>query len=161
MTIRPLGADEFDAAAALIRASFATVAADFGLTESNCPSHTSFITADRLRRHADAGSRPYGLDEDDVLVGFVALTPRPGGVVELHNLAVLPAARHRHHGRQLVAFCQETTRQWGAQRLTLSLIEENTVLKDWYAAQGFVPTAVQRFDHLPFTVGVMEWTVPA
>lgn len=35
--------------------------------------------------------------------------------------------------------------------------EENTILKTWYAANGFVHTGTKKFKHLPFTTGYMEW----
>ncbi|MBQ1234535.1 MAG: hypothetical protein IIX77_02795, partial [Oscillospiraceae bacterium] len=46
----PVTPGDFDAAVKVIRQSFATVAEAFGLTKENCPTHTSFITEDRLQR---------------------------------------------------------------------------------------------------------------
>ncbi len=40
-----------------------------------------------------------------------------------------------------------------------TIIEENTVLKNWYIANGFVHTGTKKFDHLPFTTGYLEWKV--
>jgi len=40
---------QLERCAAVIRESFATVAKDFGLTEQNCPDHTSFIEVERLQ----------------------------------------------------------------------------------------------------------------
>lgn len=42
----------------IIRSSFITVAKEFGLTENNSPSHTAFLTIDKLERQFDDGS-PY------------------------------------------------------------------------------------------------------
>ena len=45
----------------------------------------------------------------------------------------------------------------GGNVLKLGIIEESTVLKNWYIAQGFVHTGTKKFDHLPFTSGYLEW----
>jgi hypothetical protein len=37
------------------------------------------------------------------------------------------------------------------------IVEDDTVLKNWYTANGFTHTGTKRFGHLPFTVGFMEW----
>ena len=39
------------------------------------------------------------------------------------------------------------------------LSEENTALKDWYFTNGFAHTGKRKFEHLPFTVGYMEYEV--
>lgn len=43
-----------------------------------------------------------------------------------------------------------------AKKLGIAIIEENTVLKDWYILNGFTPTGSKKFEHLPFTVGFLE-----
>ena len=42
-------------AAEVIRASFVTVATEFGLTEQNCTNHTSFITVEKLQNQFEQG----------------------------------------------------------------------------------------------------------
>ena len=37
-----------------------------------------------------------------------------------------------------------------------SIAEENTLLRKWYEAHGFVHTGAQKFDFFPFTCGYME-----
>lgn len=44
-------------------------------------------------------------------------------------------------------------------RFFIGIIEENSVLKDWYTADGFVHTGTERVDHLPFTGGYLERSV--
>ena len=44
-----------------------------------------------------------------------------------------------------------------AEEITIGIIEENTVLKNWYADHGFVHTGTKKFPHLPFTVGFMTY----
>ncbi len=40
--------------------------------------------------------------------------------------------------------------------MSVGLVDENAVLKRWYAALGFRETGKKRFAHLPFTVCFME-----
>jgi len=158
--IKPLEPSDLPRAAEVVRASFATVAEEFGLTEENCPRHTAFATtAERLQGFLAAGALMYGLFEEGRLVGYVALTKNGRREFEIHNLAVLSAYRHKGYGKQLLDFCKETAGERKSKRIVLSIIEENTVLKDWYAANGFVPTGTKKSDFFPFTSGYMEYTI--
>ena len=156
-TIREIRQTEFDIAANVIRVSFATVAEEFSLTEQNCPSHTSFIKVDKLKNNFERGWLMYGLYCDGQLVGYVSLSQENDGIYELHNLAVLPEHRHEGYGKQLLEFCKNKIKALGCNKITIGIIEENTVLKNWYTANGFVHTGIKTFAHLPFTVGFMEW----
>ena len=153
----PLSANDLPEYAEIIRRSFATVARDFSLTKENCPGHTSFITNDRLASKIKDGYYPFGCYKGDKLVGFVSLADMGGGVYEMDNLAVLPEYRHLGYGKKLLDFCKIKVSKLGGSKITIGIVEENIVLKDWYAANGFVHTGMKRFEHLPFTVGFMEW----
>jgi len=158
--IKPLEPADLPLAAEIIRASFATVAEQFGLTEQNCPRHTAFaVTAEKLEAYLAAGALMYGFYEDDRPVGYAALTKNGRRVFEIHNLAVLPACRHSGYGKQLLDFCKAKVKELKGKKIVLSIIEENTVLKDWYAANGFVQTGTKKSDFFPFTSGYMEYTI--
>ncbi|HHX27620.1 MAG TPA: GNAT family N-acetyltransferase, partial [Firmicutes bacterium] len=119
----------------------------------------SFITNERLADRIREGYYPYGYFVNGRLVGFVSLTDLGGGVFELNNLDVLPEHRRRGYGKELLDFCKEKMKELGGCKITIGIIEENTVLRDWYAANGFVHTGTKKFDHMPFTAGFMEWRV--
>ena len=121
--------------------------------------HTSFITNERLADRIREGYYPYGYFVNGRLVGFVSLTDLGGGVFELNNLGVLPEHRRRGYGKELLDFCKEKVKELGGCKITIGIIEENTVLRDWYAANGFVHTGTKKFDHMPFTAGFMEWRI--
>jgi len=151
-------------AAEVIRASFATVAAEFGLTRENCPRHTSFATTtERLCDHLGRGWLLYGFFESGRLVGYVSISKskETDGAYELHNLAVLPEHRHKGYGRQLLDFCKDRVREAGGMKLVLGIIEENAVLKDWYIKNGFVHIGTKKFEQFPFTSGYMEYNLGA
>ena len=155
--ITSLAAKHLPLYAEVIRQSFTTVAAEFGLTTENCPGHTSFITNERLANEIKEGYYPFGYFTDGRLVGFVSLTEKGGGVYELNHLAVLPEYRRFGYGKALLDFCKEKAMKLGAEKITIGIIEENSILKAWYTANGFIHTGARAFEHLPFTVGFMEW----
>ncbi len=93
------------------------------------------------------------------MAGFVQLSQKDGGVFELGKLAVLPDYRHLGFGVRLLEHACGIVRSMGGGLITIGIIEENTVLKNWYAAHGFVHTGTKLFPHLPFTVGFMELTI--
>ena len=155
-SISPLSARQVPLYADVIRRSFATVANDFNLTIENCPGHTSFITNEKLADKMKEGYYPYGYFVDGELIGFVSLTDIGGGVYELNALSILPEVRHFGYGQALLDFCKSKVRELGGRKITIGIIEESTVLKDWYAKNGFTHTGTKIFGHLPFTVGYME-----
>ena len=157
--ISPLSVDHLPLYAEVIRQSFMTAARDFNLTEENCPTHTSFITNERLREKIKFGYFTYGYFSNGKLVGFVSLTDTGGGIYELNHLAVLPEVRHLGCGKALLDYCMEKVNELGGTKITIGIIEENTVLKDWYAANKFTHKGTKKFEHFPFTVGYMEWMI--
>ena len=158
--IRQLDPSAFSLAAGVIRVSYATVAEDLGLTEENCPKYVGFITtAERLQTQYNWGWWIYGLYDGDQIVGYVSISKQDDGAYEIHNLAVLPEHRHKGYGKQFLDFCVVKVRELGGSKINISIVEENTVLKNWYLEYGFVHTGTKKFDHLPFTSGYMELDV--
>ncbi|MDD4496057.1 MAG: GNAT family N-acetyltransferase [Eubacteriales bacterium] len=155
--IEPLNKEHLPIYADVIRKSFSTVAQDFGWTKENAHGHVSFRTDDQLASKQEDGYYPFGLFVDKTLVGFVSLTDMGNGSYELNKLSVLPSWRHIGYGKKLLDFCKDKVRELGGNKITLDLIDENTILKNWYAANGFVHTGTKKFKHLPFTTGFMEW----
>jgi len=160
VNIIALSAADIPAYAEVIRKSFATVAREFDLTKENCPMHPSFVTNEQLRERCKEGYVPFGLFADGKLAGFVALTDKGDGVYMMNSVSILPEYRHFGCGKALLEFCKTKVKEWGGRKLELDLVEENTVLKNWYTANGFVHTGTERFPNLPVTVGYMKWTVP-
>ena len=156
--IRPVGGEYLPKYASVIRRAFATIAEDFGWTSETAPTFTAFITDDRMREKFTDGYYPFGLFIGGKIVGFVSLTDNGSGVYSLNNLAVLPEMRHFGLGKALIDFCKEKTRALGGMKITLSIVEENTRLKNFYTENGFVHVGTKKFDHLPFTAGYMEWS---
>ena len=77
----------------------------------------------------------------------------------MNDVAILSEYRHFGYGKALLDFCKDKIKELGGSKITIGIVEENTVLKDWYAANEFIHTGTKQFEHLPFTVGYMEWNL--
>lgn len=141
----------------VIHESFGTVAKEFGLTQENCPRHTSFIPLQYLETQMSWGWHMYALHVGEKIVGYMSLSKEGEDSYELHNLAVLPEYRHNGFGRLLLDHAKDEVKSMGGSSIQIGIIEESVVLKNWYIANGFVPTGTKKFDHLPFTSGYLKW----
>ena len=154
--IRDITNEDVNHSVEVIRASFRTVAEEMGLDESNCPTHPSFITTQGLQELRDRGLRCLSLFVDGQQVGFVAVEKADHNLYYIEKLAIAPRQRHQGLGRHLLEFTGEMIRRMGGRRASVAIIDEHTVLKNWYRRLGFVETGTRRFEHLPFTVCFME-----
>ena len=59
--IKKINPDMLSECASVIRAGFCTVAADYNLTEQNCPTNGAFMTTERLLNDHRNGNKMYGL----------------------------------------------------------------------------------------------------
>jgi GNAT superfamily N-acetyltransferase len=148
-----------DALARLIAAAFADVAVRLGLTRESCPGHTSFITADEVRRGMGFGNLYFEAFSGEVPCGTVAIRLPKNGVSTLEKLAVLPDFRHRGIGRQLVERAFDAVRTTGATAVEIGIIAKQTDLRGWYERFGFQATRHAHYDHLPFDVLHMRRTI--
>lgn len=155
--IYPVRAYQLSDCLNVIHKSFATVAEEFNITRENCPKHTSFMPPEVLQEQMQRGWYMFGLTENEKLVGYVAISDENNGVYEFHILAVLPEYRHKGYGKMLLDHAKEKVREYGGRKTTIGIIEENTKLKEWYIKNRFIHTGTKKYDHLPFTVGFMEW----
>lgn len=143
----------------VIRRAFLTVADEFNLTEENCPTNGAFIGIDELREMKGKGIAMFGLSVNNEQVGFVAVEKANDEVFYIEKLAVLPEYRHNGYGRMLLDFAFEHVKNNNGKKVSIAIINENKILKDWYTSYGFTETMVKEFPHLPFKVCFMEKAV--
>ncbi len=141
----------------VIREGFGTVADDLQLTVENCPTNGAFTTLERLTNDYDKGNLMYGLWLEGKPAGFTELEEKDNGLFYLEKITVLPQYRHEEWGAFLLDFSKSRIRELGGSRISIGIIEENTVLREWYLRHGFAHKGTKKFDHLPFTVGFMEY----
>ena len=151
-----IGEEQLESCAGVIRKSFAIVAHEFGVTEENCPGHTSFIDVERLRLQFRRGYLMYGYFSEGEIVGYISLNKNSDTSFEIKNLCILPEYRHKGYGKELLNICKSKVKELGGRKITIGIIEENIKLREWYTAYGFIHTGTKKFEQLPFTVGFME-----
>ena len=159
MIIQVKNKEQLNICLEIIRSSFLTVAEEFGLTENNCPSHTAFMTIDKLQKQFDDCRPMFLFYQDDVPVGYFSLAKCGDEEWELNNLAVLPEYRRLGIGKSLVNYAVTTVKNYGSNKISIGIIEENTLLKNWYLKLGFNHISTHKFEHLPFTVGFMKMEI--
>ncbi len=144
----------------VIRDSFITVADEMHLTRQNAPTNPAFMELEALQAMAHKGAAFYGAFHEGDLVGTVAIEKKDDDVYYMEKLAVLPACRHLGYGARLIRFVMDTVRDLGGKKVSIGIIEENTVLKNWYIRNGFQVKGTRQFAHLPFQVCFLERIVP-
>lgn len=156
--IRKVEQEDIRECVEVIRKSFATVADEFGFTLENAPRFTAFATTeDRINWHLNGEHRPmYAYWEDGAMVGYYSLLLQDNNECELNNVCVLPQYRHKGIGEELLKHAFVIAAELGCTKMNIGIVEENQVLKKWYADYGFVHTGTQKFDFFPFTCGYME-----
>ncbi|HLU65311.1 MAG TPA: GNAT family N-acetyltransferase [Kofleriaceae bacterium] len=99
-----------------------------------------------LRRHpttlvflALRGDEPVGIAT--CFLGFSTFAARP--LVNVHDLAVLPATRGQGVGRRLLAAVEARARALGCCKVTLEVLENNTRARRLYESAGFAQGAYQ------------------
>jgi ribosomal protein S18 acetylase RimI-like enzyme len=150
------GESELRNSANVVRNAFKTVALELNLTRENSPTHPSFITTGRLREDRNKGVKFFGLFLGEKQVGFVAVERADVGLYYVERLAVLPEYRHRGYGKRLMEFAFEYIETNGGKKVSIGIINEQAILKNWYREMGFQEMSTRQFAHLPFTVCFME-----
>ena len=158
-TILEITDNALDTSVEIIQRAFGTVADEMGLTVENCPVYPAFTTIEKLEEMRERGGIFFGLFVDGVQSGFVAIEKERDNQYYLKRLAVLPEYRHGGFGRELVAFIIDHVKNRGISKLCIAIVNEQTVLKDWYKGMGFRETSVREFERLPFTVCFMEMDI--
>ncbi len=148
--------NEIDNSLVIIRNSFKTVADKFNLTPANCPTHPSFMKYEDLNSLKKPGVNFFGLFDNGIHAGFILTEKSDNDVFYIEKLSVLPGYRHNGYGTELVRHAIEFIRNMNGKKVSIGIINEDTVLKKWYCGLGFNEVATRHYDHLPFTVCFME-----
>jgi N-acetylglutamate synthase-like GNAT family acetyltransferase len=142
-----------------IRKSFRDVAESFGLTQENAPHHPSNCTVDWIRKDMGRGVTYFAIENENHVVGCVALERANARVYYLERLAVLPDQRRRGFGKALVNHVLSEAKLLGVHCVSIGIIAKHTEVKDWYKGLGFVEGESKEFPHLPFLVTFMSYDV--
>ena len=148
--------NELNTSLRVITESFSTVASELGLSSENCPTHPAFMTWARLQETLEKKVNLFGLFSGELQVGLVAVEKSTDEVFFLERLSVLPDYRHQGYGKRLIDYAFNFVKAQGGKVIKIALINEHSILKQWYLDYGFIETGTKNFPHLPFTVCFME-----
>ena len=140
----------------VIKQSFITVRNDLKLTIENCPTHPSFINVDDLKKLGEKDVKFYGVFLNSTMIGLYVIENGGNGYYYIEKLSVLPEYRHNGYGKKMMQHAINYMNQKNARGISVAIVNEQKVLKDWYSSFGFKETSKREFDHLPFTVCFME-----
>ncbi len=98
----------------------------------------------------------FGLFNNDFQTGFIALEKPGNDMYYIEKLSVLPECRHNLYGSKLINFAFDFIKKDKGKTVSIGIIEEHKILKEWYMKFGFTEVSLQKFNHLPFTVCFME-----
>ena len=117
------------------------------------------MTIDKLEKQFNDGRPMYLFYQDEIPVGYFSLAKCSDNEWELNNLAVLPEYRHLGIGKAMVDYAVAAVKNHGGNKISIGIIEENALLKNWYLELGFTHISTRKFEHLPFTVGFMKMEI--
>ncbi|MDO7789078.1 GNAT family N-acetyltransferase [Desulforamulus aquiferis] len=139
----------------IIRKSFATEAENFGLNEKNAPTNGAFINETTLF-NIFKDAKTFGVYLGTVPIGFFALKHAKLGTYYLEKLCILPNYRHNGYGKDILNYCEQYVLKNRGVRISIGIINENSILKEWYINNGYYEIETKKIGHLPFTVCLMN-----
>ncbi len=160
MTIKAFNKSEIDDYIKVIQTSFQTVAKDLELTKGIFPASGAFFDKNGFYKLLSKGAVMVGLyveeDKQSKLVGCIAYSTNDGKKYKIMKLAILPSYRHKGYGSRLMDHIENIIKEAGASVLSLGMVSENEVLKQWYIDRGFQIVKVKRYKQTNFNVCFME-----
>jgi ribosomal protein S18 acetylase RimI-like enzyme len=155
--IKPISKPELPDCLNIFHRGYETVAAEFGLTEENCPDRgRASLPMEKLLSAFESGTAMFGYYVGDTLVGYLGMKMLGAGVCGLEDIIVLPEYRGNGYGEELLDFCKRKAKEFGACKIRLGMIDDNKRLRKWYEDNGFVNVGYKKYEGAPFTVGKME-----
>lgn len=148
--------DEIRVCAQVIRDSFMTVANEYNITYESCPTYAAFRTFEDIKAIWESGVKMFALFEQGTQAGFVCIADNGGNSYIMGLLSVLPQYRHKGYGKKLMDFVYDYVKSQDGKKVQIWLMNENSILKEWYRKYGFIETGIRQSDGMPFTICDME-----
>lgn len=157
MEIVASGKENAQLIASIISDSNKDIAALFHLTIENTPKHPSFYSEEWVLSDFTRGEQYFLCREEGFVKGCVAFEQPDAKTAYLNRLSVLPLYRHKGIGERLVRFILDYAKVRNIEFVSIGIIAEHRVLKNWYLKLGFVEAGMKKFEHLPFDVLFMHY----
>lgn len=140
----------------IIKNSFRTVAEQYGLTEENSPTNPAFTTSENLKKIASK-SECFGVYINTMPCGFFALEfANERKTVYLERVCILPELRHNGLGKSILTFAENYCKDHHVETISIGIMNQNTILKNWYRQNGYTEISLKKFTHLEFEVCFLE-----
>ena len=133
------------------------VAKKFELNSKNASKHPSFYTKEWVISDFEKNEEYFLYEENGISMGCVAFEHPRNDTAYLNRLAVLPQFRHKGIGKKLVEYILEYAKSKGVEKVSIGIIAEHDLLKEWYLDIGFIEVSTKSFEHLPFGVTYMKY----
>lgn len=142
----------------VLNISHATVARDFGFTKDTNPTNNAFIDEQTLLTQLNSGIDLYAISNNGKMIACIAIeqSSREPSTFYIEKVSVIPEFRNKGYGLKLMNFATSKIKALGAKTISISLIDSNQKLKNWYLLQGFAESSFKDFEHLPFRVCFMR-----
>ncbi|WP_217636906.1 GNAT family N-acetyltransferase [Dendrosporobacter quercicolus] len=154
--IRKIGEQELSNVVNILRVSFNTVAAEFNLTKENAATNAAFIEIHDLLEMKKKDIDMLGLYLCETQIGFVAVEETKQKTYYMEKLSILPKYRHKGYGKKLMDYVFKYVKRMGGEKVSIGIINQNYILKNWYLEYGFIEKTIKKYPHLCFEVCLME-----
>ena len=156
--IRAVDKSDLTDCLAVFHRGYETVAAEFGLTEENCPDRgRASLPMEKLISEFENGTMMFCYTLDGKVIGYLGMKMIEPGICGLDDIIVLPEYRQRGYGKELLNHCKQEAKKLGANKIRLGMIDDNRKLRKWYEDNGFINIGYKSYEGAPFTVGKMEY----
>jgi len=135
------------------------VARLFGIDMNNAPKHPSFCTPEWILDELARGQQFFIFHDQGIAKGCVAIELPDENTAYLNRLAVLSQYRNSGIGSLLVKHILGVAKDKGVDIVSIGIIAQHNLLKTWYQKLGFESGTIKKFDHLPFDVLYMQYTL--
>lgn len=150
--------DDLSSVTKVLNQSHATIAVEFGFTRETNPANNAFIDEQILQDQLEKGIELYQLMFNEKPTGCIAIEKslKERNTFYIEKVSVIPEYRHLGLGSKLLEFAESRIRENGGEVISISLIDSNIILKQWYSMRGYIETGTKDFSHLPFRVCFMS-----
>jgi len=145
--------------ASLIKNANKEVAKQFGITKQNNPKHPSFYTKEWVLSDFKRGEEYFLFQENGISIACVAYESTRIDTAYLNRLSVLSNHQNKGIGEKLVSHIFKYSKGKMHQQVSIGIIAEHLKLKSWYLKLGFKFKSTKSFEHLPFKVTYMSYTL--
>ncbi len=150
-------ADKIELATKIINQAFLTVANEFGFTQDNAPTFPAYITTEKIENQVRSGLKLFIYEENEKCIGCIGISyTKESDCFKAERLAVIPEYRQKGIGKKMMEYIEEKVKEEHGKSILVEIVNENVKLKDWYTRNNFSEVRIEKYDHLPFTVSVLE-----